>query len=42
VGDQFWSTVTWKGQDDLGFKPGSAIVLKFKLDKAAIYGLEFD
>ena len=41
VGDKHWSTVKWKSGDDLGFKKGTAIMLRFKMDKAKIFGLEF-
>ncbi len=40
-GDLFWTPVAWKGQEDLGFAEGSSIRLRFKLDQAQIYGLEF-
>jgi len=40
-GDLFWAPVVWKGQDDLGFPDGGAIRLRFRLDQAQIYGLEF-
>jgi hypothetical protein len=41
-GDQHWATVSWKGESDLGFKQGQSVTLRFKLDQAEIYGLEFD
>jgi len=41
IGDYHWKTVTWKGADDLGFKDGTAIMLRFKMEKAKIFGLEF-
>jgi len=40
-GDLFWTPVVWNGQDDLGFPEGDPIRLRFKLDQAQIYGLEF-
>jgi hypothetical protein len=40
-GDQHWTMVTWKGSSDLGYKPGEPIRLRFKLDRAKIFGLEF-
>jgi hypothetical protein len=40
-GDQHWTPVVWNGQEDLGFAPASAIILRFRMDQAAIYGLEF-
>jgi hypothetical protein len=42
IGDQHWTPVTWKGQDDLGYKEGTQISLRFRMDKAKIFGLEFD
>jgi len=41
VGDQHWTTVTWKDGSDLAFTEGESIVLRFELDQATIYGLEF-
>jgi hypothetical protein len=40
-GDQFWTPVTWNGQEDLGHAEGTAIILRFRLDQAQIFGLEF-
>jgi hypothetical protein len=42
IGDQYRTLVTWKGGDDLGHKEGAAITLRFKLDRAQIYGLDFE
>jgi len=42
IGDQRWTPVTWNGQDDLGHQEGSPIMLRFKMDKAKIFGLEFE
>ena len=42
VGDQHWSPVTWKGGEDLGFVEGGAIILRFRMDKAKIFGLQFE
>jgi hypothetical protein len=41
VGDQFWSTVTWNGEETLGAEEGEPVVLRFKLDMAQLYGIEF-
>ena len=41
MGDLFWTPVAWNGQDDLGSPEGSPIRLRFKLDQAQLYGLEF-
>jgi hypothetical protein len=40
-GDQRNAPVVWKGQEDLGHPEGSDIFLRFRLDQACIYGLEF-
>ena len=42
IGDQYRKTITWKGSDDLSFKNGEAIALRFKLDRASIYALDFE
>ena len=43
IGDQFWTTVTWKdGQTDLGAPAGGPATLRFKMDQAQIFGLEFE
>lgn len=42
AGDQFKAPVTWKGGDDLGHKEGDPIVLRFKMDRAQIFGLDFE
>jgi hypothetical protein len=41
-GDQYWKTVTWNGQSDLGFEEGDGVVIRFKLDRAKLFGLEFE
>jgi len=41
IGDQHWTPVSWKGQEDLGHNSGTAIFLRFRMDKARIFGLEF-
>jgi hypothetical protein len=42
IGDRFRQPVTWKGESELGFEAGSAILLRFRLEKAAIYCLDFE
>jgi len=42
VGDQYRKPVTWKGQADLGHRNGSPIVLRFRMTKAKLFGLEFE
>ena len=41
IGDQFKTLVTWQGGEDLGIQPGEAVVLRFKLDQAKIFALDF-
>jgi hypothetical protein len=41
IGDQHWTPVVWGGQEDLGFEDGAGIILRFRLDHAQLYGLEF-
>ncbi len=41
VGDCYRTTVVWKGHDDLGIAPGQAVILRFRLQQASIFGLEF-
>lgn len=41
VGDHYKTLVTWNGQDDLGHKDGSSLILRFRLEKAKLFGLEF-
>jgi hypothetical protein len=42
IGDQYRAPVTWKGQDDSGVPAGQAVVLRFRLDQAKLFGLEFE
>jgi len=41
AGDQHRKPLTWKGQDSLGHKPGTPIILRMRMDKATLFGLEF-
>jgi len=41
-GDRHWATIDWDGQTDLGFIEEKPIILRFKLDQAEIFGLEFE
>jgi hypothetical protein len=41
-GDLRWTPLAWKGQDDLGHNEGAPIILRFQLDHAQIFGLEFE
>jgi hypothetical protein len=40
--DRFRHPVTWKGESDLGFEAGNPVLLRFRLEKAAIYCLDFE
>jgi hypothetical protein len=42
IGDQYRTSVTWKDAADLGVEPGQPVALRFRLDQAKIYGLEFE
>ncbi len=42
VGDQFRSAVTWKGNDAINVKVGEPVLLRFRMDKAKIYWLDFE
>ena len=41
IGDQHWAPLIWDGGQDLGFAENSSILLRFRMDQAQIYGLEF-
>jgi hypothetical protein len=41
-GDQFWRTVTWKGKAELGQKDGEGVVIRFHMDRAQLFGIEFE
>jgi hypothetical protein len=41
IGDHRSAPVVWKEQDDLGHRDGNAVILRFRMDKARIFGLEF-
>ena len=42
IGDQFNAPVSWSGGGDLGISPGEAVVLRFELDQAKIFALDFE
>jgi len=42
VGDQYRTIVRWKNADDLGVKAGEPVILRFKMRRAKIYGLDFE
>ena len=41
-GDQFWKEVTWHGVADLGVPPGEGVVIRLRLDRAKLFGIQFD
>jgi len=41
VGDHHWSTLTWRGQEDLGHPENTGVILRFCMDQAQLFGLEF-
>ncbi|HNT87218.1 MAG TPA: hypothetical protein PKL84_05075 [Candidatus Hydrogenedentes bacterium] len=40
-GDLFWAPVSWRGTTDLGHYEGEGVILRFRLDRARLFGLEF-
>jgi hypothetical protein len=41
VGDQAAAVVNWNGKDDLGHPENSPVFLRFRLDQAQLFSLEF-
>lgn len=41
-GDVYRKPLTWKGLADLGFEQGSPVILRFRLDRAKIFSLDFE
>lgn len=41
-GDQFRKMVTWQGEDGLGQPEGHPVILRFRMDRAKLFGLEFE
>jgi len=41
VGDHAWTPVRWKAADDLGVTDGQPICLRFEMDHARLYGVQF-
>ena len=41
-GDQFWTPVTWNGQEDLGYGTNQPIIIRFKMDHAKLFGIQFE
>jgi hypothetical protein len=43
IGDQHRTVVTWKGgADTIGIDAGKPVVFRFRMDKAKLYGLDFE
>ncbi|MGQ9592221.1 MAG: sulfatase [Planctomycetota bacterium] len=42
VGDLYREPVRWRGEDGIGVPEGAPIVLRFRLDRAKLYFLDFD
>ena len=42
IGDQHRTPLTWKGGDDLGIEAGEAVILRFRMSKAKLFGLDFE
>lgn len=41
-GDQYRSTVAWRDADDLGYAQGQPIIMRFRMNRAKIFALEFE
>ena len=42
IGDQFRSVLTWGDRSDIGAAEGKPVILHFVMDRAKIYGLDFE
>ena len=42
IGDQHRTLVTWKNADTHGVETGKPIMLRFRMEKAKLYGLDFE
>ena len=42
IGDQFRTPLRWKESDTLGIEAGKPVVLRFRMERAKIYGLDFE
>ncbi len=40
-GDAFWQPVTWKGEDSLNTPEGEGLVIRFRMERAQLFGIEF-
>jgi hypothetical protein len=41
TGDLHWALLDWKSSDDLGHAGNAPIMLRFRMDQAQLFGLEF-
>ena len=41
IGDHHFKKVEWKGGEDLGVEENEAVIIRFQMKMAKIYGLEF-
>ena len=42
IGDQYRTLVTWNGSDDIGVSAGTPICLRFRLDQAQLFFVDFE
>jgi hypothetical protein len=42
IGDQYRTLVTWKGGEDMGVPVGQPVALRFRMNRAKIFALEFE
>ncbi len=42
LGDAYRETVKWRGREELGVERGTPILLRFRLERAKLYWVEFD
>lgn len=40
-GDHHWTTLSWNGQEDLGHAENTGVILRFRMDQARLFGIEF-
>jgi len=42
IGDHYRTLVSWSGSDDIGAAPGAPICLRFHLDQAQLFFVDFE
>lgn len=42
ISDQYRKELTWKGGEGLGLKEGEPVMLRFRMNKAKLFGLDFE